>query len=200
MNRALIIFIKNPELGRVKTRLASTLGNENALLVYKQLLNHTHQISLEVDAKKFLFYDTYIDRPDEWENEHFDKHLQQGNSLGDKMNHAISQTLLKFKDVVIIGSDCFELTASIIQEAFHFLKKNDVVIGPAADGGYYLLAMNALHSSLFENISWSTSQVLAQTIALCKKFNMTYSLLPTLSDVDVESDLNNEQKKILKIK
>ncbi|MBA2249994.1 MAG: TIGR04282 family arsenosugar biosynthesis glycosyltransferase [Chitinophagaceae bacterium] len=197
MSNALIIFIKKPRPGKVKTRLALSVGDANALHIYKQLLKHTHKISLAVNAERFLFYDECIDQDDEWENEYFNKQLQTGNDLGEKMNNAFSETLSRFKNVAIIGSDCFDLTASVINEAFQLLKNNDVVIGPATDGGYYLLARKKKHPSLFKNISWSTPQVLEQTTAICKKQELSYCLLPTLSDIDVEDDLNSEQKKYL---
>ncbi len=197
MTNALIIFIKNPKLGKVKTRLASTLGEANALHIYKQLLKYTLAMSLEVNAERFLFYDDIIAQDDEWENENFTKQIQLGNDLGEKMNNAFDKTLLKFKKAVIIGSDCFDLTPSIIHEAFQLLENNDVVIGPAKDGGYYLLGMKELHQTLFENISWSTPEVLEKTIAICKKQKLAYCLLPILSDIDVEDDLNSERKKYL---
>lgn len=197
MSNPLIIFIKNPLPGKVKTRLASTVGEANALHIYKQLLKHTQKMSLAVNAERFLFYDECIDRGDEWENEYFSKQLQKGNDLGEKMNNAFGLVLSKFKNAVIIGSDCFDLTASVINEAFQLLENNDVVVGPATDGGYYLLGMKEMHSSIFKNISWSTAQVLNQTIAICKKQKLAYCLLPTLSDIYVEDDLNSEQKKYL---
>ncbi len=197
MSSALIIFIKNPKLGNVKTRLASTVGKSNALHIYKQLLKYTHAMSLVVNAERFLFYDDIIAQGDEWENKFFTKQIQLGNDLGEKMNNAFYQTLLKFKKAVIIGSDCFDLSASVINEAFQLLENNDVVIGPAKDGGYYLLGMKELHQTLFKNISWSTPEVLEQTITICKKQELSYCLLPTLSDIDVEDDLNSEQKKYL---
>ncbi|CAN5135519.1 TIGR04282 family arsenosugar biosynthesis glycosyltransferase [soil metagenome] len=197
MRNALIIFIKNPVFGKVKTRLASTIGDENALLIYNQLLKHTHKISVGVNAERFLFYNEFIDLADVWENEYFNKQLQIGNELGEKMNNAFKEILPKFKSAVIIGSDCLALTSSIIDEAYRYLENNDIVIGPAIDGGYYLLGMKKMHSSLFKNITWSTPQVLEQTIAICKKQKLAYCLLPDLSDIDVEDDLNSELNKYL---
>jgi rSAM/selenodomain-associated transferase 1 len=197
MSNALIIFIKNPQLGKVKTRLASTVGDANALHIYKQLLKHTHKIANAVNAKRFLFYDESVDLCDEWENECFSKHLQTGNTLGEKMNNAFDEILSKFEKAVIVGSDCFDISATIINEAFHLLDDNDTVIGPATDGGYYLIAMKKMQPFLFKNIEWSTSQVLKQTMAVCENQNLTYCLLPILSDIDIEEDLNSEQKKNL---
>ena len=197
MNNALIIFIKNPVLGKVKTRLAATVGDETALEVYKELLNYTQKITLLIDADKFLFYADFLQREDEWPNDRFIKHLQKGNDLGERMYTAFEDTFLnKYQKVIIIGSDCLDLSASVIEDAYKFLNESDVVIGPAKDGGYYLLGMKNPHSCLFKNIAWSTSQVLKQTVSICRSQHLNYSLLPTLTDIDVENDLSFEQKKI----
>ena len=197
MNNALIIFIKNPVLGKVKTRLAGTVGDETALEVYKELLNYTQKITLLIDADKFLFYADFLQREDEWPNDRFIKHLQKGNNLGERMYTAFEDIFLnKYQKVIIIGSDCLDLSASVIEDAYKFLNESDVVIGPAKDGGYYLLGMKNLHPCLFKNIAWSTSQVLKQTVSICRSQHLNYSLLPTLTDIDVENDLSFEQKKI----
>lgn len=195
MKNALIIFIKNPRIGNVKTRLAATVGDVNALNIYKQLIKHTQNISLAAKADRFLFYDDFIQHEDEWEKENFTKLLQKGNNLGERMNNSFDQILSKYNKATIIGSDCFDLTAFAINNAFQFLDDNDVVIGPASDGGYYLLGLKKNHPFLFENILWSTPQVLKQTITICKKKKLKYFLLPTLSDIDVEDDLTSDQKK-----
>lgn len=201
MNNALIIFIKNPVLGKVKTRLAGTVGDETALEVYKELLNYTQKITLLIDADKFLFYADFLQREDEWPNDRFIKHLQKGNNLGERMYTAFEDIFLnKYQKVIIIGSDCLDLSASVIEDAYKFLNESDVVIGPAKDGGYYLLGMKELHQCIFKNVSWSTSHVLKQTLSICKSQHLNYSLLPTLTDIDVENDLSFEQKKLFQLK
>ena len=201
MNNALIIFIKNPVLGKVKTRLAATVGDVTALEVYKELLDHTKKITLLIEADKFLFYADFLQREDEWSTDRFIKHLQKGNDLGERMYNAFKYTFLnKYQKVIIIGSDCVDLSTSDIEDAYLLLDDNDVVIGPAKDGGYYLLGMKELHQSLFKNISWGTSEVLKQTLSVCKKQHLNYSLLPTLTDIDVENDISFEQKKMFLIK
>ena len=197
MSKALIIFIKNPVLGKVKTRLAATVGDVTAFEVYKKLLNHTQKITLLTDADKFLFYSDFLQREDEWPNDRFIKHLQKGNDLGERMCNAFENTFLnKYQKVIIIGSDCIDLSAAFIEDAYLLLNDRDVVIGPAKDGGYYLLGMKTPHPYLFKNVSWSTSQVLKQTLSICKSQHLNYSLLPTLTDIDVENDLSFEQKKM----
>ena len=201
MNNALIIFIKNPVLGKVKTRLAATVGNQKAFEVYKKLLNHTQKIALLTDADKYLFYADFLQTEDEWPNDRFIKHLQKGNDLGERMYNAFEHTFLnKYKKVIIIGSDCIDLSAAVIEDAYKLLNNSDVVIGPAKDGGYYLLGMKNPHQCLFRNVSWSTSEVLKQTVSICRSQHLNYSLLPTLTDIDVENDLSFEQKKMFLIK
>ena len=201
MSKALIIFIKNPVLGKVKTRLAATIGDVKAFEVYKYLLNHTQKIALLIDADKFLFYADFLNREDEWPHDRFIKHQQKGNDLGERMYNAFENTFLnKYKKVIIIGSDCIDLSASVIEDAYMLLDDRDVVIGPAKDGGYYLLGMKNPHQCLFRNISWSTSEVLKQTVSICRSQQFNYSLLPTLTDIDDENDLNFEQKKLFQLK
>ncbi|MEL6945483.1 MAG: TIGR04282 family arsenosugar biosynthesis glycosyltransferase, partial [Bacteroidota bacterium] len=90
--------------------------------------------------------------------------------------------------VIIIGSDCASLTTSIVKEAFVSLDAHDFVIGPAKDGGYYLLGMRTFQPSVFEDIEWSTEQVFANTIRNIKKLNASYALMPVLSDIDYWED------------
>ena len=201
MSKALIIFIKNPVLGKVKTRLAATVGNLKAFEIYKKLLNHTQKITLLIDADKFLFYADFLNREDEWPNNRFIKHLQKGNDLGERMCNAFESTFLnKYQKVIIIGSDCIDLSTSVIEDAYKLLNNSDVVIGPAKDGGYYLLGMKNPHPCLFRNVSWSTSEVLKQTLSICRSQHLNYSLLPPLTDIDAENDLSFEQKKLFKLK
>lgn len=186
----LIIFVKNPELGKVKTRLAATIGEQEALRIYKQLLAHTWETTKDQPADKVVFYSDYVDFSDEWENDIFQKHRQEGADLGDRMFNAFQWGFSKgYSSVCIIGSDCYELNTKTINDAFERLKKSQVVIGPCLDGGYYLLGMNKLHNFLFKNKHWSTGSVLKETIKDIEKHNLSACLLAVLRDVDVESDL-----------
>ncbi len=193
----LMIFVKNPELGKVKTRLASTIGEGNALEVYKTLLAHTCTIVNSIGFDKAVFYSDSITHNDLWNDEKFQKYLQEGEDLGEKMLSAFTFAFaIGYKNVVIIGSDCIQLTTKIIEEAFELLISNDVVIGPAKDGGYYLLGMNKLYKELFQNKIWSSENVLLDTLIDLKKINVSYKLLKTLSDVDREEDLGELRKLI----
>ena len=188
MKRALIIFTKNLVYGKVKTRLAATVGNDKALEIYKQLIKHTHSISHKAKANKFVFYSDSIEEEDVWKN--YQKQLQKGNDLGEKMANAFMYAFKNnYREAIIIGTDCPELDEQIIADAFEQLKKYDVIIGPAADGGYYLLGIKKLYRQLFEDIEWSTKTVFSATINQCNKNQLTHFVLPVLHDVDEEKDL-----------
>lgn len=187
---ALILFVRNPEPGKVKTRLAATIGDEEALAVYQQLLQLTHDMALGCDADRFLYYAGGIPSNDLWENEYFIKREQAGQDLGDRMCNAFREVLnMGYRGAVIAGSDCPGLTAAMIHTAFDQLDKTDVVIGPASDGGYYLLGMKELLVKLFVNKSWGTDQVLNETIGELHMARKNFELLHVLSDIDTADDL-----------
>ncbi|MEX0636814.1 MAG: TIGR04282 family arsenosugar biosynthesis glycosyltransferase [Ferruginibacter sp.] len=189
-NEAIIIFVRNPVLGLVKTRIAAKLGSEVALKVYVKLLKQTHEIVCPLTSDKFLFYVDGINHQDLWENHLFYKRNQVAGDLGVKMQQAFKEVFeMGYQRALIIGSDCYDLTTELITEAFEMLKQKQVVIGPAVDGGYYLLGMQKQQPSLFVNIEWSTSKVLEQTFEVCEKENLLFISLPTLSDVDEADDV-----------
>ena len=186
----LIIFYKNPELGKVKTRLASSIGEAKAFSIYLLLAEHTRRITEHLGVYKVVFYSDYIDVDDSWANSVYQKRLQLGMDLGERMANAFKFGFSEgYKSICIIGTDCFELTGSIVEEAFRKLLTHDVVIGPANDGGYYLLGMNYLCNKLFENKKWSSSSVLADTLADTRMLGLTSWQLEKLTDVDEEKDL-----------
>ncbi len=201
MAKALIIFIKNPVKGKVKTRLAETVGETVALEIYKSLLAHTQKIAASVSTDKFIFYSEFVNPADEWNEKVFNKQKQHGNDLGDRMHNAFEYIFANgYHEVVIIGTDCLALDTTIIESAFQCLGENDVVIGPATDGGYYLLGMNKLNPCLFKKITWSTATVLQETLTVCENEKLKVQMLTTLSDIDVADDLNIDQKKLFKIR
>ena len=191
--KALIILTKNPELGKVKTRLAKTIGDEKALEVYKKLVLHTYHITANLNVDKFVFYSDNIEADDIWDANLFIKALQQVSNLGDRMNAAFEHVFnLNYKSVCIIGSDCYELNADIIDTAFSQLEETNCVIGPTFDGGYYLLGLNNLQPEVFKNIEWSTETVFDATVNICKKLHLSTSYLVKLNDVDVEKEVPKE--------
>lgn len=190
----LMVFVKNPQRGKVKTRLAKTVGDEKALEIYKVLLDHTLTIAKRGNWDKAIFYSDYIDDTDMWNKAKFSQFVQEGNDLGERMLNAFKYAFSKqYKSVIIIGSDCLELNENIISDGFDLLKNNEVVIGPAKDGGYYLLGMRTLYKELFMNKQWSTENVLLDTLLDITKLDVSIKLLPTLSDIDEEKDLKMYQ-------
>ena len=192
MENLLIIFIKNPVLGKVKSRLAVTVGEDKALEIYRILLRHTYSVTRSVAVNKALYYSDYIEEDDMWEELNFKKHLQHTGNLGERMQKAFEEGFAQgYQRICIIGSDCYEITADIIRNAFDKLQINDVVLGPTEDGGYYLLGMRQLYTSLIENKRWSTNTVLSDTLTDISDQNLTVALLPTLTDIDEEKDLKS---------
>jgi rSAM/selenodomain-associated transferase 1 len=189
MSNALIIFIRNPELGKVKTRLARTLGDEEALRIYHILLEKTRLAALDVRASRWLFYSDFVDEQDHWPNPDFIKTTQAAGDLGERMEAAFRQVFEGgATKALIIGSDCPELSGTILQQAFDALELHDFVIGPVPDGGYYLLGMKQLQSDLFYDIAWSTETVRASTITKIEEARSTYALQPMLLDIDEAPD------------
>ena len=194
MKQTLLIFAKNLVYGQVKTRLSATAGNDRALIVYQHLLQHTAAVTHYLPIDKIVFYSTSLEEQDLWNNEVYKKQLQLGNDLGERMQNAFQYAFEQGNmEVAIIGTDCLEITSAIIMNAFASLKNYEVVIGPASDGGYYLLAMKKMHHQLFQQINWSTNEVLKSTLAICNTQNLSVHLLPELSDIDSENDLKKHQ-------
>lgn len=193
----LIIFIKNPEKGKVKTRLAAEVGEEKALQIYRSLLRKVRKLTGAYPVRRFLFYSRFIDRQDEWGEEGFHKHLQEGADLGIRMQQAFGIALQQVERAVIIGSDCPELSSDHLDEAFQALREKEVAIGPARDGGYYLLGLREPSPFLFEKMTWSTSQVFQETMERIKSRKKTVHVLPVLSDIDYASDWENYGRSLL---
>ncbi|KGL61584.1 hypothetical protein SAMN04487762_0533 [Polaribacter sp. Hel1_33_78] len=184
----LLIFTRNPELGKVKTRLAKTVGNETALEIYKYLLQKTRDISLQVSSDREVYYSVKIRSNDIWDSKNYQKNQQVGEDLGIRMQNAFKNGFdAGYKKVVIIGSDLYDLTSENIEKAFTELDNNDVVLGPAEDGGYYLLGMNLLHSTIFKNKKWGTQTVRKDTLTDLK--DKKVHLLEELNDIDIFEDI-----------
>lgn len=189
----LMVFAKNPVKGAVKSRLAETIGTENALEVYKALVKHTIEAAHLLPCDKAVFYSEHIDENDAWRKAGFQQFVQSGDELGTRMANAFEQKLMQYEKVVIIGSDCPDISTNILEQAFEALNQQDVVLGPAQDGGYYLLGMKQLVPELFQNKPWSTDHVLEATIQDLKNLNLKYSLLPELNDIDDYEDLKQSR-------
>ncbi|MFY0696764.1 MAG: TIGR04282 family arsenosugar biosynthesis glycosyltransferase [Balneola sp.] len=190
-NKKIVVFVKNAVPGKVKTRLAKTIGDKEALEVYLRLLGITKREVLKVDANKEVWYAWDIGKDDIWEEELFSKKIQIDGDLGEKMNHAFEDS---FKNgcnkMVLIGSDCPTLTGEIMEEAFAKLDENDVVFGPSEDGGYYLIGMSSYKPEVLEGIDWSTERVMEQTVLRAQENEIKLAKLQVLNDIDNEQDWN----------
>ncbi len=186
----LLIFTRNPELGKCKTRLAATVGDVAALDIYEFLVQHTANITKNINVAKEVHYSEAIWKNDVWDERTFDKKLQKGTDLGERMCNAFRLGFDSgFKKIIIIGSDMYDLNETHLEDAFRDLDHHDYVLGPAEDGGYYLLGMKTLKPSLFKNKKWGTATVLQDTLNDLK--NEDRKLLETKNDVDRYEDIKN---------
>lgn len=199
---ALIVFLKNPARGRVKTRLAAGIGDEKALRIYSELLRITAQAVKNLDdASIFLYFneappgdasaEKHQARVDTFQNGNdCTVAVQTGSDLGKRMLNAFEEVNKQgFEKICIIGTDCPDVSTGLLEEAFRVLDTRDLVIGPALDGGYYLLGMKQVHTRLFGDKNWSTPSVLESTLADAQKAGLSVTLLRKLRDVDDSDDL-----------
>ena len=186
----LIIFTRNPVLGKVKTRLAKTVGDKTALDIYTFLLKKTKEITLDSPCDKVVYYSEKIIKNDIWNCNSFRKEVQFGEDLGAKMKNSFYDAFENnYRKVVLIGSDIYDLESYHINEAFKKLDTNDVVMGPALDGGYYLIGLKKMHPKIFDNKRWGSSTVRKDTLKNLEKVDV--HLLPVLNDVDVIEDIEH---------
>lgn len=197
MSQVLMVFVRNPVAGKVKTRLARDVGDEKALRIYQKLLTYTREIIRSVPVQKQIWYSDNIPENNRWRGQHVDYKVQVGADLGERMKHAFSDAFGQGYDrAVIIGSDCAELTSAHLRETYRRLQNTDLVIGPSEDGGYYLLGMNEFHPRLFDDIDWSTDRVFSQTLDRVNSLGLEYHLLEELNDVDYQEDWNSVKNKL----
>jgi uncharacterized protein len=187
---ALIIFVKNPIEGNVKTRIAKTTGHARATEIYRELLEYTRSVTEHLPAEdydKTVYYGDFINENDLWNG--WSKALQPEGDLGTRMKQAFREQFANgAESVVIIGSDCLELQTRHLEEAFERLQTNNVVIGPSTDGGYYLLGMNKFYEEVFDGMPWSQADLLEATKVALKHNRRRYFLLEPLTDVDEWED------------
>lgn len=184
----LLIFARNPELGKCKTRLAASIGDQNALNVYKILLLHTQTITKDLKVDKWVCYSDHIGENDMWDSSKYLKKIQVGKDLGERMSNAFKEGFSEgYESIVIIGSDMYDLRELEIKTAFAALETNDYVIGPALDGGYYLLGMKRFMAHIFKNKAWGSNTVLENTLAQLRKEK--HFLLSPKNDIDRYEDI-----------
>jgi rSAM/selenodomain-associated transferase 1 len=195
----ILVFVRNPELGKVKTRLAKTIGDSNALTVYTILLQHTESVLNAISGDKVVYYSEEVQHSDLWCETVYQKKLQKGADLGARMEDAF-ETAFKnsYENVVIVGSDLYDLNPTHIEDALKALEHHDVVIGPSIDGGYYLLGMKKLYPAIFKNKQWGTDSVLETTLKDLDPQNV--KLLEALNDIDTYEDLKAHPELIKTIK
>jgi len=191
----LILFTRYPEVGNAKTRLIPALGATAAAEIHRQLTEHSiAQIRrLRADfpvTVQVQFVGGDRTQMQSWLGGDLDYRSQASGDLGDRMAAAFQQSFAAgFGQVVLMGSDCPQLDADLLTQAFQCLPPHDLVLGPATDGGYYLIGLRRPIPELFREIAWSTEVVLAQTIAIAEQWGLKTALLPTLSDIDTPADL-----------
>lgn len=192
-NCCIVQFAKVPIAGHVKTRLIPAIGKQGALQLHKKLLTHTWQ---SLNAEKLASMQLWVDQID---TTNFFANLQptvaplqiqQGVDLGERMSNVIKQALQQSEAVVLVGSDCPVLDGPYVCEAFQSLQQgNDVVLGPASDGGYVLIGMRRLYAKVFQGINWGTGQVLEQTRERLVIAGCRWTELEERWDVDRPEDL-----------
>ncbi|MGO8988769.1 MAG: TIGR04282 family arsenosugar biosynthesis glycosyltransferase [bacterium] len=198
-DRCLLFFIKNPRKGQVKTRLASVIGDEAAVRLYKRFLL---EMLSALNKGTFLFYLCVypvdaLEGLRTWLGQDYLYMPQQGENLGERMKNGFIEALaMNFKRVVLIGSDIPSLPLEFIEEAFISLEKKDVVIGPSVDGGYYLIGFRdkKFYPRAFKGIPWSTERVFEETMKVLEHAGLTVHTLKTLRDIDTIQDLRDHRR------
>jgi rSAM/selenodomain-associated transferase 1 len=184
---AIVVFAKFPESGKVKTRLGKQIGNDAAASLYKLFMAQTFRFTAQLDATCFVTVEP-ADRVAQFVDfvpKGCQVFAQEGPDLGQRLIHAFDFVFSEISArVIALGTDSPTLPPEYVTEAFERLEYSDVVIGPAEDGGYYLIGVNQPQRALFEEVSWSSDSVLKATIERAQCTGLSYSLLPIWYDVD----------------
>ncbi len=203
MGDRLVLLTRYPELGKVKTRMIPALGTMGATELHRAMTEHTvatarsfqamHSVQVVVyvagaDTTEYQL-DVLLLQMEQWLGHGIEYRYQVGNDLGQRMLNAFHDTLQDADRAVMIGTDCPGITPMLLVDAFTWLHSHDVVLGPATDGGYYLIGLRQVVEELFVGIAWGTDQVFVNTVALAEAHNLNTALLPILSDVDRPEDI-----------
>lgn len=194
MKNHLIIFTRYPEPGKTKTRLIPALGKEGAAKLQQKMTEQKLTEALKLQALYPISIEIYFTGGNQqlmqdWLGNLIYKKQSKGD-IGKRMEVAFQSVFETGSDrAVLIGIDCPDLNSELILEAFQALNQHDLVLGPAADGGYYLIGLNYLIPELFTGISWSTAEVLPQTQNIAQLLQLSVASLPILSDIDRPEDL-----------
>lgn len=193
----LIVFTRYPEAGKVKTRLIPALGAAAAAALHQRMVEHTLEKARALRQGKKLAIEVWftggsISQMQDWLGTDVAYHPQTSGDLGDRMASAFKSAFSKDYDAaVIVGTDCPDLNSTLLGKSFDVLQQHELVLGPAIDGGYYLVGLRRFVPELFESIAWSTQAVLGQTLAIAQQLDLAPVLLDCLSDVDLPQDLEN---------
>jgi uncharacterized protein len=193
-SQALVIFARLPRKGDVKTRLGKSIGMHKSAELYRLFAEHAFTLGrqlLVAGSTVYVFYDpgANADEMRAWVGPSLLLVPQEGATLGDRMRRAFDVTFAEeSKQTIIIGTDVPELDLLTIERGYDALHHHDAVIGPASDGGYYLLGMNAPTKELFDGIAWSSGTVYRDTVEHLRRLNLSFCQLNELADIDTISD------------
>jgi len=190
--RALLLFARLPRLGQVKTRLMPRFNAEEALALHRALLTDSLDLlhrcgeSVGAECRLYLSEEGGLDSEIGAHLGSTTPRIQQGSDLGERLQHAFQECLGDgHRELVILGSDSPHLPAGYVVRAFDELGKAEIVVGPARDGGYYLLGASRLHPALLADMPWGTSQLYRETVRRARREGIPISSLPAWYDVDL---------------
>jgi rSAM/selenodomain-associated transferase 1 len=194
----LCIFARAPELGTVKSRLANTMGEAEALRAYGVLvetcleqLAHTPQLHVELWIAGSLDHEGVTGWSTRW---NLPLRAQQGPDLGARMANAVEASLVRAPSVILVGTDCPTLDGGYLESAVQALDQHDLVLGPAEDGGYGLIGLRRPTPTLFQAMPWGTESVAGETLARAHRLQLRVALLDVLWDVDTAPDWQRFQE------
>jgi uncharacterized protein len=197
MKYALAIMARYPVAGKVKTRLAQSIGVGEAMEFYGRCASQIfwEMANLPACISRYVFFTGTKDtgRVQSWvEPVGYRLIEQRGRNLGIRLSNAFDELFAEnISRAVIIASDVPDISASLVSRSLEALKKNDIVLGPSHDGGYYLIGMSASHPELFRRIKWGSDQVLRTTKRKIVDSGLSCHLLPALIDIDSIDDYNS---------
>ncbi len=204
MRTAVVVMSKIPKPGFTKTRLNLILSEQESADFHRACLSDTCRAIRKSRLPGYIYYVEQYPQPaqesfggdDIWglheeEQNYFKMYPQEGESLGERLYHAAQEVLARYEAVLFLGSDMPDITPEIILEAQARMLDSEIVIGPAHDGGYYLLGLKQASPDIFQDIPWGTPQVLEKTLEIIRENNRTYYLLKSQSDIDTWDDLES---------
>lgn len=196
----LIVFTRYPEVGTTKTRIIPVIGAKKAASLQQKMTEHTIDtvklLSNQFPVKIMVFYTGGdLNLMKNWLGNQYNYVNQGSGDLGERLKIAFQRVFEQTTGkVLIIGTDCPDITSTILKQGFDALKDHDLVLGPATDGGYYLIGIKSLIPELFQGISWGTETVLAETVKIGIQLGLNTAFLPELADIDRPEDLPVWQK------